>query len=558
MRIQQIRKITGVLAIAALVAALNLLIWKQSLFNAPVMVSLGTALLSSVGWLVGVLLSLAGHRSIEGRALGGLNAAAASLLFLGICMVLYMLLVSWGRSWDLTAEGRRDLAEQTIRVLQTLNTKVEVTCFFLQVEEELVAIARDKTLRFLDQCKRYTPLLEIEVLDPTIDRARLEAMNITHASVQGTIVLRSGERQRVITLTGGSPRLEERDFTNALINVLRKTEPNVYFLTGHQERDVMNEDEQQGGSILGNLLRGESYHVERFAIKISDPEIPKEADVVVINNPTMDFHAVEIEALETYINGGGRVALFIDPWRSPPSGQSRGEQLRPYMESRFGVAIGSDIVITDQNANIWQAELTVDNAPFENIDAGFMKYRGSFFLEHPVTRNFDQTMMLKAARSVQKAPKIPDGVSVTELIRTTPDFWAETDTEKLLQTGQAKWDAGEKQGPIALAVAAVAPVIRETSPKGNGDARLLVVGDADFVANADIIIPGHINFLLNAFAWLTESEDLIAMRPTGRESAPLILSSFAQRAIAWVSIMLTVQVTALTGLAVYLIRRFRQ
>ena len=555
---QTLKRILGFIALLLMALSLNLMVWTQAFFSLVVLGPLALATLAGLGWIIMTLLTLAEHSALEDRTLGSLNAVFASVIFLGVCVVLYLLAGAWDVSWDLTEEGRRDLSPQTLQVLQAMNTEVEAICFFLQSDEELVAIARDKTLRFLEQCQKYTPLLKVEQLDPTIDRARLEAMNITHASVQGTIVLRSGERQRVIILSGGSPRLEERDFTNALINVLRKTEPKVYFLTGHKERDIMDEDEQTGGSILGNLLRGESYKVERFAIKISEPIPPADADIVVINNPTMDLHPVEIEALNTFVDGGGRLVLFINPWRSAGAGYAQGEQLRPYMEKKFGIAIGNDIVITDQGANVWQAELTVDNSPFETVEDDVMDYRGAFNLKHPITRAFDQTMMLQAMRSISISKDKPEGASVSELLRTTPDFWTETDTAKLLETGQAKWDDGERRGPIALAAAAVLPVDKEKSPRGYRDARVIVVGDADFAANANIIIPGHINFLLNTFAWLSESEDLIAMRPTGKETLPLILSAAQQRTIAWIAIMLTVQLTIAAGLAVYALRRMRK
>lgn len=552
------RKWFGWFALLTLAVALNLLVWKQHFFSAAVLLPLAAAVLSGLCWLVLLLVSMIERQILEERTVGGLNAVFSSTVFLGICIVSYLFLGAWHRSWDLTEEGRRDLSEQTIQVLQAMNTEVEVLCFFLQVEEELVAIAQDKTLRFIEQCRRYTPLLNVEVLDPTVDRARLEAMEITHASVQGTIVLRAGDRQRVITLSGGSPRLEERDFTNALINVLRKSEPKVYFMTGHHERDIMNEDPQKGASTLGNLLRGESYKTERLAIKISDPEIPVDADVIVINYPSMDFHPVEIEALDNFVMNGGRILLLIDPWRTPAGGENVSERLRPYLEMRFGIKIGSDLVVTDQSDNIWQAELTVDNAPFETVEEGFMAYRGAYSRNHPITQSFDQSMLLQAMRSVSVVPEPPEGVAAVELLRTPPGFWAESDTEKLLETGQAKRDEGERQGPVPVATAAVLPLNKPNTPRGRTDARIVVVGDSDFASNANIIVPGHVNFILNTFAWLTESEDLIAIRPTGRESLPLLLSPLQQRAIAWTAIMLTIQLVLVVGLAVYLSRRRHQ
>lgn len=554
----RIRNGLGWCALIALAAALNLLIWTQHFFSAAVLVPLAAAAVLGMTWLLLLLIAMIEHRAIEDRTVGGIGVLFSSAVFLGICIVLYLFLGSWKASWDLTEEGRRSLSPQTIQVLQAMNTEVEVFCYFQMVDEELVAIARDKTMRFLEQCRRYTPLLKVEVLDPSIDRAHLEAMKVTYVSVQGTIILRSGERQRVITLSGGSPRLEERDFTNALINVLRTSEPKVYFMTGHQERNLMDEDKQKGGSGLGNLLRGESYKTEPLAIKISDPEIPLDADIIVINNPLMDFHPVEIEVLESFVARGGRLLALIEPWRAAAAGQGVAPRMFSFFSKCFGIQVGADLVCTDQTETPLQMELTVDDAPFQNTEEEAMKYRGSFSLKHPITRSFDQSMLFQSVRSVSIVENAPEGVAAVELLRTTPDYWAESDIEKLLQTRQAKWDDGERKGPVPLAVAAVVPVNKEKNPKGNPDARAVIVGDADFASNGSIIVPGHVNFLLNTFAWLSESEDLIAIRPTGRESQPLILTPLQQRTIAWVSIMLTIQVVTAMGLFIYLLRKRHQ
>lgn len=551
------RRLTGFGALLSGAAALNLVFWTQDLFAAPVLVPLGVAAALGGAWLVMSLAALAVRGALEERTLGGLNAAVSSAVFLGICIVLYLFLQSWNASWDLTREGRRELSPLTVQVLRNITDPVDVTCFFLDVDEELVVIARDKTLRFLEQCARHTDRLRVEVLDPARERARLEAMNITHASTQGTVVVKSGGRQRVITLTGGSPRLEEREFTNALINVLRGAQPKVFFLSGHQERDIADQEER-GVSILAQLLQAESYEVAPLTIRLSQPEIPKDCDVLVIVNPQTDLHPLELEALDRHLDAGGRLMVLMDPWRTATAGYGAGERFRPWLESRLGVLVGNDIVISGDPANRWQAELVFDNKPFEGVDEGFMEYRGSFHKEHPVTRGFDQTMLLQATRSVRLADKMPAGAGGAELLRTAPGFWGETDTAKLLDTGQARPDEADLKGPVPLAVAVSMRVDKENSPKGRGDARVIVVGDADFATNAGITVPGHLNFALNAFAWMNESEELIAIRPTGREASPLILSETQRRAAAWVAVMCVVQAVALAGLAMALLRRRHQ
>ncbi|NLO33777.1 MAG: hypothetical protein GX117_10545, partial [Candidatus Hydrogenedentes bacterium] len=179
----------------------------------------------------------------------------------------------------------------------------------------------------------------------------------------------------------------------------------------------------------------------------------------------------------------------------------------------------------------------MNDAPFEKLDEEVGAYRGCFSLSHPVTRSFDQSLLLQSVRSVSLTESMPEQVAAVELLRSTPDYWAERDIEKLLQTRQAKWDEGERKGPVPIAVAAVLPVNPSDNPQGRSDGRILIVGDADFASNGSLIVPGHLNFLLNSFAWLSESKDLIAMRPTGREAQPLLLNALQERTIAWISIL---------------------
>ena len=150
------------------------------------------------------------------------------------------------------------------------------------------------------------------------------------------------------------------------------------------------------------------------------------------------------------------------------------------------------------------------------------------------------------------------GVAGTELLRSTPDFWAETDTEKLLTTGKARLNEGERKGPIPVAVAVTQKVPVIGSPKGRTDTRVVVVGDSDFTSNTQVVVPGNLNFVLNVFAWMNESEDLIAIRPTGREAVPLVLTDTQRRAAAWVGVMLMVQIVAAVGAVVFLLRRKHQ
>ena len=555
----EFRRVSGFIALAAFAIAGNLLAWTQNIFAPAVLIPLGVGVLSALVWLGRVIVAGRGRADLEGRAMGGINAVVSSVVFLGICIVLYAFAQSLDLSWDLTEEGRRELSPLTVQVLQTMTKEVNIKALFLSIDDELVNIAREKTLRFLDECRKYTDLVKVEVLDPQIDRVRLVEMGVTHVNTQGTVIIRAGTKQRVITLSGGSPRLEERDFTNAIINVLRNAEPKVYFLTGHEERKIDDESPNKGASALANLLKGESYQTATLSISVVNPVVPLDCDVLVIHDPRRDLHAQEIRGLQDYMDRGGRLFIMFEPWTRVTPGTSNRENLRPWLEERYGIVVGSDVVVTDAPDEPWMISLDADNEPFLDEESGFMEYNGAYLIEHPITAKFDQKMLLQTVRSVTPSAELRKGIHTSKLLRTIPGAWAESDIEALFQTRKGTQEADELGGPVGIGVAVT---INQTAEGGEEaeEGRMIVVGDADYAANSYLVESGggHLNFVLNTIAWLTESEDLIAIRPTGIQEPPLILSQFDERAVTWLSTLFTVQLVAGAGLLLFVVRRKNQ
>ncbi len=565
------RTLIGLSALFFLALSLNLLVWRGGLFNAATLAPLSLALLLAVVWLIMLGIDAAAHQAARrGRAVGGLNAFAASFLFLMICVVIFAFFKQWNASWDLTAEGRRDLADQTVQVLQTMTEEVEVFCFFLNVDDDLVLIARDKTRRFLEQCREHTDLLKVKFLDPQVDVPQLMDLDLkTHVSTQGTVVIRvAGNRKdkRVITLSGGSPRLEERDFTRALISVLRSANPKVGYLTGHRERDIIDQDPARGASGLGNLLRAESYEVERIAIPLAAPVIPADVDVLLINEPKDDLTPEEAKAIGRYLDRGGRMLLLMGPRRSARQGFEQAEVLRPWLKERYNIDLGDNVAITDHygaKSSPIDVQLRADTAPFQDVDDDPGTWRGCFRADQLITERFDQVMLLRWARTVRFTEAPDRGLLGSALLRTTPDYWAETDIRRLMEKGQTRKDAGDPEGPLPLAVAVTASTA-DARPDGGKPARsrIVVVGNSEFLANGMLAgdggIPGHLNFILNAMNWLSGTEDLIAIRATGTEDPPVILTPMEERGIVWFSTLLTTQLVVLAGVLAYMLRRRSQ
>jgi ABC-type uncharacterized transport system involved in gliding motility auxiliary subunit len=564
-----VRTVLGFAALLAILIGLNVLVLQEDLFAPVALIPLGIGLALGLLWVLWRLMDAAQSGRTTATGVSGFNTVVSSLVFLGICIVIYAFALRFTKTWDLTQEGRRELSPQTIQVLENLTQDVQVTGLFVDAGDQLTHNVMTKTRRFLERCQQYTDRLHVEFFDPQLRRDRLDQLGVLRVYGVGTVVLASGAKQREIPLSDVTSRLEERDFTNALINVVRDVTPKVCFLTGHGERDIDNPDPVLGGSSLRLWLQQESYQVEKIAIPLSNPMIPPDCSVLVIGGFVSDFHPAELQAIDEYLAGGGRMLVMVDPQRldvqalSGPGPMQIVEHFRPWLRERLGVRLGADAVISEVQTQYTQNPLELLLLPDYSLLGDFPfsgdpndPMRRAFNMEHPITRGFDQQMILSAARSVNLERPMPEGVLGSVLLWSSPKSWAEEDLEAMYTTGSVSRSSTEQGGPVPLAVAVT---MRTEVPLGatgrTKDARVVVVGDSDFVSNEKIRLAGNHNFALNAIAWLTESEELIAIRPTGTEDPPIILTRGQQQVIAWIAALGLVQVVTAAGIGMYFWRR---
>jgi hypothetical protein len=166
-------------------------------------------------------------------------------------------------------------------------------------------------------------------------------------------------------------------------------------------------------------------------------------------------------------------------------------------------------------------------------------------------------MYLLAVRSVTLKDQRPAHVVGSTILRTLPFAYAETDLYGMYAQGKRpNRDPNEKAGSIGIAVAAAMKTETPVADTGQTrDARIVVVGDSDLTQNQAIVDAGNLNFTMNAMAWLTEREELIALRPKAQKDVPIKLLPAAEQAIAWVSVLGVFQVVAFAGAIIFYLRR---
>ncbi|MDT7949375.1 MAG: GldG family protein, partial [Thermoflexus sp.] len=285
------------LALLALVAAA--VAWTiEGRLGAPSVVALLLAVL-----LGGIAIYLAPEQArawIQGRPFAfGANAVLASAAFIGIMVLLNILAVRHAQRWDVTAERRFSLSPQTLQILSALPQPVEALAFFSQNFQ----FAREDAADLLDQYRHYSNgKFSYRFIDPVAQASLARQWGVTQ---DGTILFVMGDRRQQVTL------YTEQEFTSALVKLIRTTQPKIYFLAGHGERDIQEEGDN-GYAQVRRALEREGYAVEPLNLAVT-ATVPADAAAVILVGPTRPLLDREVEALKGYLNAGGRMLIALDP-----------------------------------------------------------------------------------------------------------------------------------------------------------------------------------------------------------------------------------------------------
>jgi succinate dehydrogenase/fumarate reductase flavoprotein subunit len=141
------------------------------------------------------------------------------------------------------------------------------------------------------------------------------------------------------------------------------------------------------------------------------------------------------------------------------------------------------------------------------------------------------------ARSVTGTPGGVNNRYAQSFVQTSARSWAETDIAGLLAKGQVKFEEakGDKRGPVSIAAAVSAPATaaqgaagKEKKEEQKPETRVAVFGDSDFAANFALGIQGNGDLFMNTVNWLSQQENLIAIRPKESADRRLTMTSSQQ------------------------------
>lgn len=521
---KQLLAVLGWVGVALVAAAVvirftqpELLVWSQRLAIA--------------GLVVTLLYTLAQWREI-GRSFQGKNAKYGSMTVGSVLLVLGILVaVNWisnrqNKRWDFTETKQYSLSDQSKKVVQGLKAPVNVKVFH----------AADGRKAFEDRLTEYQYLsgqVKVEYFD--IDASPLEAQKY-EIQQYGTMVFEhAGRTERTTQNT-------EQDVTNAIIKVVEGKAKKVYFVEGHGERNSAGGD-ARGLSQIAEAMKSDNFETAPLPLA-QQGAVPEDASVVVIAGPTTDLLQGEVDALSTYLGRGGKLLLMID---APDASGGPAMPNLIGLARSWGFDIGTDVVL---DASGMGRQLGVGpQVPLA------MRYPA-----HPITNGFRYMTAYPMARSVGPIEGGTDGRIPSSLVETSPQSYGEKDLKELYSSGKPEPDPKtDKMGPISIAAAVSAeapnapPAASPDDPKP--EARMVVVGDSDFISNGALAIQGNRDLFLNMANWLAQQENLIAIRPVDPADRRIQLTEDQSSRVLWLSLVIFPLAFIAMGVRVWWTRR---
>lgn len=505
-------------------------------------IPLAIAASGGVIFLVGLILTTRKFWQRRSTQMG-VNALVATIAFVTIIGLLNFLGVRYGNTIDLTENNLYTLAPQSQQLVKQLEKPLTVVVFEYPPSQT--------NERLLENYQKYSENFNFQFIDPQTNLSKVQEFGVKS---YGEVYIQYGEETQFVQNVNQTQSISEVKLTNAIQNIQRDRVSFVYILQGHGEPPL---EEVQGGlSQAVASLEEQGYKVQpfNFAEETNLPDSPN--SVLIIASPKRELFPGEVESVQSYLAGGGKVLLLLDP--------DSNSGLDPIFDT-WGIQL-DDRVIVDASG---QGEVL----GFNPATALVTRYG-----DHPITNPFGNGISVyPIARPVDFVET--EGVTGTPLAFSNEKSWAESDTtQEQLEYNPER----DRSGPLVLSFALdwresssdqsseenkqdssnpsspnqSSPQTREdnqiennsetgsdkqtnqqTSLQPSKDARIVIFGDSDFAKNGLFVQQLNGDIFLNSIDWLINSEDgSLALRPKEQTNRRINLESKQAAILSWTAI----------------------
>jgi hypothetical protein len=413
-------------------------------------------------------------------ARGVLGILAAALLALAVERAAH----HSGIQFDWSFERKFALSEATLTALADLPCQLTATLYYEEFDP------RSRSTRLLLRTL-------VRAGDLRFDERRLD----DHPDDEDRYAI--GSSNTVVFHCGDEFQTVERPTEGAIYEALYRFRSfdsrTLYLSRGAGEGDPERTD-AIGFSGFAQALLTEGYRL-RHLVTASVSEIPEEADAVVLIAPSRPLRREALDALDRYLERGGRVVAFIEPGR-----ESGVEELL----GRWGLRSANSVLIAPASG------------PVDGDAPGVNPIAFNYTTSHPAARGLGPSRMtfFRGARSFELRKPRP-GDKLAGVVFASPRSWLHADIGVLSSkvAPERPAAAAEEYRPIAVAAA---------YPREGSEARIVAFGDSDFASNRHLRTLYNLDLVLNSIHWALEREPDITLRPKtsiGAMQFPLPLAS---------------------------------
>ncbi len=397
------------------------------------------------------------------------------------------------RKWDLSYMKTTSPGEDAQQLVSNLQEgDFEVLLFYPGVNE-----VRDALLGYFRELDIRSDRFQVLVYDKVLEPKLAQELGVRE---NGTVVYRYGDKKDVSTIGLEMDRSQSRlakldeDFQKAFLKLVSENRV-AYFVTGHGERsyDWMKEkDPRAPVKGLKSILRSQNFEVKPLGIGQGlASQVPEDASLLLIIDPTEDFLPEELRAMENYLDGGGRMLTILDP----DSSSNISGLLERYGVRFVGTPLGNDRYHMRANYN---------KSDRYNL---FTNRTSSHPSVNTLSRNASRlAAVLMRTGYLEKSDSRKKDARVVMTLRSMPDTWE----------GEGPGgDGGESKGAqrtFDLGAAVTMAVVEQADAADDGgkkEMKLLVYADAD--AFSDKVLGNQGNYFLfdDGLKWMFEDEKLL-------------------------------------------------
>lgn len=450
------------------------------------------------------------------------------VLVIVIAGLIFQLSREYNTEFDWTAGSRHTVSKATAKVLEKLDSELKITSYATSGE---LSNVRQSITGIIKRYQKESDKISIEFIDPRLNPQKTTELGI---SVDGEMILEYKGR------TEHLKDLSEKSITNSIYRLLRNTNRQILFLTGHGERNPLGQANHDLSIFVDNLSN-KGFKVAPLDLG-KTLSVPANTSVLVIASPLVDYLPGEAKIIKDYVEAGGNLLWFIEPDKT--------EFLKD-LAAYLHLTVVKGLIIDLDNG-------LLGNDPTHVLGQ---------YVQHAITENFSTTQTLFPQVTGISIDAKQKNWSIEPFVQSMPRSWLETGKME----GSVKYnEASDISGPLPFGVAMTRTVGSDSSNgsdnnKSEGSQedkkdtqhqqRIVIMGDGDFLSNTYLGLVGNLAMGESIFNWLSHDDNFIDIPPTTATGSKIAITEMQMGFLGLIFIVLLPALFVGSGFFIWIRRR---